>query len=151
MARNFLSRSGWAALTLFAVLSFVFLIARLTGDPVRLMLPDQASDADVQAMRDPLGLNRPAIEQYAAFVWGAVHGDLGNSIRHSRPAIDLILERLPATLELALMSFAAGFSLALLLAPALYTDRRWTALSGPPPSGDTVSAAVFVARKVPAM
>jgi ABC-type dipeptide/oligopeptide/nickel transport system permease component len=110
------SRVFSSLLTLFVVLSFAFVLARLTGDPVRLMLPDQASDADVQALRKAMGLNELIILQYWHFLVDAVQGDLGQSIRQSRPALDLVLERLPATLELAIMSFVIGFSLAVLLA-----------------------------------
>jgi peptide/nickel transport system permease protein len=116
MARYILSRVLWAALTLFVVVSVVFFLARLTGDPVRLMLPDQATEADVEAMRDQLGLNRPIAEQCLSFIGSALQGNLGYSIRHSRPAAELILERLPATLELALLSFSIGIAIALGLA-----------------------------------
>jgi peptide/nickel transport system permease protein len=116
MISYILRRMGWAAVTLLVILTFVFFLARLTGDPVRLMLPDQATQADVDAMRETLGLNRPVLEQYADFMLGAVQGDLGNSIRQQRPALELVLDRLPATLELAISSFAIGLSLAVLLA-----------------------------------
>ena len=116
MQRFILQRLGWAVLTLFVVLTFVFFLARLTGDPVRLMLPQQATQEDVEKVRDALGLNRPLIDQYLSFVGSALRGDLGDSIRQGRPALELIAERLPATLELAIASFALGFSLALALA-----------------------------------
>lgn len=116
MINFFATRLGWALLTLAVILTFVFFLARLTGDPVRLMLPDQATQADVDAMRDYLGLNRPLIEQYADFMLSAVSGDLGTSIRQQRPALELVLERLPATLELAISAFVIGFLLALALA-----------------------------------
>jgi len=116
MLRFFAKRLGWALLTLFLVLSFVFFLARLTGDPVRLMLPQQATQEDVERVRDALGLNRPLEAQYFSFVGGVLQGDLGDSIRQNRPALEMILERLPATLELAVISFAVGFSLALALA-----------------------------------
>ena len=118
MARFVLSKFAWGLVTLLVILTFVFFLARLTGDPVRLLLPDQASQADVDAMRTALGLNRPLVEQYWSFITGAVQGDVGNSIRQQRPALDLVLERLPATLELALLSFGIGFVVALLLAMA---------------------------------
>lgn len=116
MARYILSRIGWGILTLLVILTFVFFLARLTGDPVRLLLPDQATQADVEAMRETLGLNRPLIEQYWYFISGAVTLDVGDSIRHQRPALELVLERLPATLELAITSFLLGFAIALGLA-----------------------------------
>jgi peptide/nickel transport system permease protein len=116
MPRYILTRIAWGLLTLLAILTFVFFLARMTGDPVRLLLPDQASAADVEAMRETLGLNRPVVEQYFDFMAKAVTGDLGNSLRQQRPALDIVLERLPATLELAITSFIIGFAVALLLA-----------------------------------
>ena len=118
MLRFFAKRLGWAVLTLFLVVSFVFFLARLTGDPVRLMLPQQATQEDVERVRDALGLNRPLEAQYLSFVGGVLQGNFGDSIRQNRPALDMILERLPATLELAVISFAVGFTLAMSLAVA---------------------------------
>jgi peptide/nickel transport system permease protein len=97
-------------------LTFVFFLARLTGDPVRLMLPDQATPAQVDLMRKSLGLDRPLLVQYRDFIVRAAQGDVGTSMRQRRPALDLVLERLPATLELAVPSFLIGFSIALALA-----------------------------------
>lgn len=116
MLRFLLPRLMWSLLTLFAVVSFVFFLARLAGDPVRLMMPDQATEAEVDAMRTALGLNRPVAEQYVDFIFNAVQGDVGTSLRHGQPALDLVLERLPATLELAFSSFAIGFVIAVGLA-----------------------------------
>lgn len=116
MARYILSRIGWGILTLLVILTFVFFLARLTGDPVRLLLPDQATQADVEAMRETLGLSRPLVEQYWSFISGAVTLDVGDSIRQQRPALELVLERLPATLELAITAFVLGFAIALGLA-----------------------------------
>lgn len=116
MPRYILTRVAWGLLTLLAILTFVFFLARMTGDPVRLLLPDQATQADVEAMRETLGLNRPVVEQYFDFMAKAVTGDLGHSLRQQRPALDIVLERLPATLELAITSFVIGFAVALLLA-----------------------------------
>ncbi len=87
MARYILSRVGWGLVTLLVILTFVFFLARLTGDPVRLLLPDQATQADVEAMRETLGLNRPLIEQYWSFITGALTLDVGDSIRQQRPAL----------------------------------------------------------------
>lgn len=111
-----LSRLAWAAVTLLAILTFVFFLARLTGDPVRLLLPDQATAEQIAAVREALGLDRPILVQYWDFLVGVFTGDLGNSIRQQRPAMDLVMERLPATLELAVSAFAVGFAVALLLA-----------------------------------
>jgi peptide/nickel transport system permease protein len=111
-----MSKAIGALATMLAVLVFVFLLVRLTGDPVRLLLPDQATQADVDAMRAALGLDRPLLIQFADFIRAALGGDLGQSIRQGRPAIEMVLERLPATLELAVIAFTSGFVLAVVLA-----------------------------------
>jgi peptide/nickel transport system permease protein len=79
----------------------VFMLTHLTGDPARLMLPLDATEAQVQAFRDRLGLNDPLPIQYARFLAGAVQGDFGTSLRSSQPALRLVLDRLPATFQLA--------------------------------------------------
>lgn len=116
MVRFVGSRLLRIVVTVLAVLTFAFVLARMTGDPVRLMLPDQATQADVDAARQSLGLDRPLIVQYLDFMLGALRGDLGDSIRQGQPALALVLERLPNTVELALTSFIIGFALAVALA-----------------------------------
>lgn len=115
MVRFIGSRLLRTVITIFAVLTFAFILARLTGDPVRLMLPDQATDDQVQAMRHTLGLDRPIIVQYLLFLAEAARGDLGDSIRQGQSAFGLVLERLPNTLELAVTSFVLGFVIAVAL------------------------------------
>jgi ABC-type dipeptide/oligopeptide/nickel transport system permease component len=74
----------------------------MTGDPAALLLPVDATPADLARLRTKLGLDDPLPVQYGRFLAGAVHGDFGVSVRQSEPALDLVLERLPATLELSL-------------------------------------------------
>lgn len=109
------SRVLRTVITILAVLTFAFVLARLTGDPVRLMLPDQATQAQVEAARHTLGLDRPILVQYLNFMADAVRGDLGDSIRQGQSALGLVLERLPNTLQLALTSFVLGFVIAVAL------------------------------------
>lgn len=116
MVRFIGSRLARIVVTVLAVLTFAFVLARLTGDPVRLMLPDQATQADVDAARHSLGLDRPLLVQYIDFMSGAFRGDLGDSIRQGQSALALVVERLPNTVELALTSFVIGFALAVALA-----------------------------------
>ena len=92
------------------ILSFVFM--HLSGDPVMLMLPPDATDKQIEEFRERMGFNDPIPLQYLRFLSSAVRGDFGISLRHQQPAMGLVLERLPATLELAL----AGMGLALLVA-----------------------------------
>jgi ABC-type dipeptide/oligopeptide/nickel transport system permease component len=93
-----------------SLLSFVFM--RLSGDPVMLMLPPDATHQQIEEFRERLGFNEPLPLQYLAFLSRAVHGDFGKSLRHQQPAMPLVLERLPATMELAV----AGMGLALVVA-----------------------------------
>jgi len=93
-----------------SMLSFVFM--RMSGDPVMLMLPPDATHQQIEDFRERMGFNDSLPVQYARFLGGAVTGDFGQSLRHQQPSMGLVLERLPATMELA----AAGMALALLVA-----------------------------------
>ncbi|MBB4375159.1 peptide/nickel transport system permease protein [Bradyrhizobium sp. cir1] len=91
----------------------IFVISRLSGDPVALMLPMDAPQSAINALRQELGLDRPIWEQFLLFLWKAVHGDFGQSYRWQMPALALVLERLPATMFLATAAFAFSLALAL--------------------------------------
>ncbi len=82
-----------------SIISFFFI--HLSGDPVMLMLPPDATKAEVETLRQQLGFNDPLYVQYGRFAARALQGDLGVSLYHRVPALTLILERLPASLELA--------------------------------------------------
>jgi peptide/nickel transport system permease protein len=98
---------------LLGVATLVFsLIHLVPGDPVQAMLGDSASPQDVADMRRTLGLDRPLYLQYASFLTGIAHGDLGTSLRTNEPVTRTILERMPATFELG----AAAIALAILIA-----------------------------------
>ena len=79
----------------------VFILLRLTGDPAVLMLPEDALEEEIEALRDSLGLNEPMHVQYWVFLSNALRGDFGRSFRYRAPALAVALERMPATLELA--------------------------------------------------
>jgi ABC-type dipeptide/oligopeptide/nickel transport system permease component len=99
---------------LIGVATLVFsLIHLVPGDPVQSMLGESASPADVEVLRDRLGLNRPLPVQYMAFVRGAVTGDLGTSLRTNQPVVAAIAERIPATVELALAAMVVALVIAL--------------------------------------
>lgn len=89
---------------LFIVTLFVFLLLYVAGDPVALMLPEDASQEQITALRESLGLNEPFYMQYINFVLGMFQGDFGYSYRYNQPALPIVLERLPATFELALFA-----------------------------------------------
>jgi ABC-type dipeptide/oligopeptide/nickel transport system permease component len=87
-------------LVLLAVGSAVFLLVFMSGDPVMLMVPMNASREEIDALREALGLNQPLWVQYGRYMGRAVQGDFGVSIKAGQPALDLVMERIPATLEL---------------------------------------------------
>lgn len=102
MARFLIKRLLLTIPVLIGVATLVFsLIHLVPGDPVQTMLGESASPQDVAQLRTRLGLDRPLHVQYVAFAGGALRGDLGTSLRTSQPVSVAILERMPATLELA--------------------------------------------------
>lgn len=95
------------------IISFiVFTLVYVAGDPVALMLPEDATQEDINALREAMGLNDPFIVQYGNYILGVLQGDFGDSFRYNTAALPLVLERLPATLELA----AASMVIAILIA-----------------------------------
>jgi peptide/nickel transport system permease protein len=113
MTEYILRRLFQSILVLFGVITVVFFILRLTGDPVRLMLPETASEEDVQNMTRNLGLDRPVWEQYLTYVGNVARLNFGESIRQrGQGAMQLVLDRYPATLRLA----AAALALSVVLA-----------------------------------
>jgi len=104
MQRYILHRFLQGVVLLFCVAIIVFALGRLTGNPVDLMLPEDATPEDREHLLRALGLDRPYYEQLYLFLAGAVRGDLGLSIRYRQPAVDLFFERLPNTLKLVPMA-----------------------------------------------
>lgn len=100
---------------LFLISLLVFVLVHITGDPVNLMLPETATDADREALRAAWGLDRPLYEQYATFLGNVVQGNFGTSFHYGEEALPLVLERLPASFELA----AAAMLIAVVLAVPL--------------------------------
>lgn len=99
---------------LLGVATLVFsLIHLVPGDPAQAMLGDGASPQDIAELRTSLGLDRPLLEQYATFLRQAVTGDLGTSFRTGQPVTSMILERLPATAELALAAMIVAILIAI--------------------------------------
>jgi peptide/nickel transport system permease protein len=108
-----LRRSWQSVIVVFWVVTVVFFVLQLTGDPVRIMLGETASEEDIVSIRHQLGLDRPIHEQYVTFLGKAVRGDFGNSIRQQgQPAMGIVLSRYPATLRLAFMALAFSVILA---------------------------------------
>jgi ABC-type dipeptide/oligopeptide/nickel transport system permease component len=99
---------------LLGVATLVFsLIHFIPGDPAQAMLGEGAAPEDVAQLRERLGLDRPLLVQYASFLQGLFRGDLGVSLRNDQPVLQQILERMPATAELAFASMAVAVLIAL--------------------------------------
>lgn len=121
MGRVLLIRLGQSLIVLFAVSVIVFVLMHFTGDPVLQMLPRIHTQEQYDSMRLSLGLDDPLPVQFFRFIGNASHGDLGYSYHHSLPAMGLILNRMPATVELAIaaMIFAASVAFPLGIISAL--------------------------------
>lgn len=111
--RFVIERLMQALMTMLLLSVIVFGLSRLTGDPVNLMAPMEASAEDIERIRASLGLDKPLVVQYWIFVTNALQGDFGRSIKWDRPASEMLLERFPATLILSATSMALGLLLAL--------------------------------------
>ena len=99
---------------LLGVATMVFaLIHLIPGDPAQAMLGEAAAEADVQALRERLGLDRPLLQQYGLFLRGVARGDLGKSLRTDEPVTQAILVRLPATMELAAAAMLVAIGVAI--------------------------------------
>lgn len=99
-------------IALLMMSAIVFAMGRLTGDPVALLLSEYASEQDRIELTRQLGLDKPLIEQYGIFLGHALRGDLGRSVVGERtPALQLIAERLPASLQLATAAFVLSMSI----------------------------------------
>lgn len=113
MASFFVQRLAASLVVIIGVSLIIFVLVRLTGDPAAMLLPIDATAEDYAALRQKLGLDRPLPEQYYLFLTSAVHGDFGTSIRHKLPALPIVLQRLPATLELILAGLLVSFLIAI--------------------------------------
>ena len=109
MKRFVLRRLGYAALTLVLLSLTIFLFVRVTGDPTVLLVEPGASRADIEALRQDLGLDRSLVVQYVGFVKDVIRGDFGRSFYYRTPVLELYLSRLPNSLLLA--AAAMAFSL----------------------------------------
>ena len=104
MFKYFLKRLAQMVVTLFIVSILVFVLANFIGDPVNMLVSPKAPPEVREQVREELGLNRPILEQYVSFVTNAVKGDFGKSYIYKVDVLSLIAQRVPATLELVLVS-----------------------------------------------
>ncbi|NWQ44610.1 ABC transporter permease [Bacillus sp. EB106-08-02-XG196] len=107
---------------LFIITFVVFVLVYLAGDPVALMLPEDSSEADREALREALGLNESFLYQYFHFLGDLFRGNFGTSFRYNQEALPLVLERLPATFELAAASMIVAIIIAIPL--GIYSARK---------------------------
>jgi peptide/nickel transport system permease protein len=131
-------RLAQSLMLMLGALFLVFFMVRLTGDPVALMLPKEAGPEQRAAFRTEMGLDGPLWEQFYNYLASLVRGDLGLSLSTRQPNLELIWQRLPATLELALAALLLVLVMAVPLGliagfrPATLVDRlvQWLAFSG---------------------
>ena len=117
-----LRRLAQTLLVLFVTSVLVFGGLYLVGDPVEILVNPTADQIEKDRARVALGLDKPVLEQYWLFLKGATSGKLGNSFVHGRPALEVIFERMPATLELAVLAMLIAVALGIPL--GLYAGLR---------------------------
>ena len=113
LARFLAYRSVRMLIAMWSVVTVVFIVMRLSGDPVPLLLPPDAPIAEMERLRHEMGLDRPIWVQYGVFMGQAIHGDFGRSIHFRTSALQVVWERVPATLELAFASFLCAIVVAI--------------------------------------
>lgn len=104
MFRFIVKRLFQLVLVLFAVSLIIFLFTSVMGNPVYLMVPENATAAEIQAVTEALGLDKPLYVQYGIFLRNALRGNFGKSYMNHLPALRLIVERFPATLEIVIVA-----------------------------------------------
>lgn len=108
-----IKRLAQVVIVVFLALTVVFFLIRLSGDPVALFLPPDTSREQIEEYREVLGFNRPLHEQYGEFMGNAVKGDFGTSLKTNEDALTMVLERLPATVQLAIASLIIALVVAI--------------------------------------
>ena len=100
MIKYVVKRFAQMIVVLFIVSLLVFLLTNFIGDPVDMLVPENATLEQIESARARLGLDKPLPVQYGIFIRDVLHGNFGKSYIYGKPAMDLIFERMPATLEL---------------------------------------------------
>ncbi len=127
MKSYILRRLGYSLISLLLLSLTIFLFVRVTGDPAVLLVEPGASKADVEAIREQFGLDRPLIVQYGEFMWNILRGNFGNSFYYRMPVLELYLSRLPNSLMLALaaMSFSLLIGIPTGIIAAVRVNQWW--------------------------
>jgi ABC-type dipeptide/oligopeptide/nickel transport system permease component len=123
MGRFIIIRLLQTVVALIGISILIFVLVRASGDPTMLFRSALSTEEDIARIRADLGLDKPVLEQYWIFVTDLAHGDLGESLIKRRPVTEMIVERMPNTLSLALSSFAVSMLLALVLGVLAATRR----------------------------
>ena len=137
MSKYLARRLLQSILVIFGVTLFSFLSLHLAGDPTLLYVNERATDEQIAETRHRLGFDRPLHEQYLAFMGRLVRGDFGKSLVTKTPALDLILTRLPATVELTLFAMLLAITLSIPIGLLAATKR------GTPYDGGIMLFAIF--------
>lgn len=124
MRRFLVHRLFRLLVVIFGVSVITFSLVHLTGDPVLLMLPPDATDQQIKDFQRVMGFDRPVHIQYLAFVGNALQGDFGKSLKHQRPTMDVIWERLPSTVKLSVASLIVSLLVAMPAGIAAAVKRR---------------------------
>lgn len=138
----FIRRLSQSALVLAVMATLVFIGIYVVGNPVAVLISPEADQAEIEAVTRRLGLDRPLYMQYFAFLEGALQGDLGNSFRHNEPALRLIMSRLPATMELAVVAMLIAVCVGIPLGV-------WAGLKPDSLSGKSIMAGSIVGFSLP--
>ena len=113
MQRYIAGRVLQSIASILVVSMVAFTLVRMSGDPIAIMMPAEATKADIDAMRTYLGFDRPWPEQYVLFLGRALQGDFGKSVRFKRPALEIVIERYPATFQLGGLAILIAVAVAL--------------------------------------
>ncbi len=122
MTAFILRRLAQSLLVLFVTSILVFGGLYLVGDPIEILVHPEADQIEKERARIALGLDKPVVEQYYLFLKGALTGNLGNSFVYAKPALEIIFERMPATMELAILAMVISVFLGIPL--GLYAGLR---------------------------
>ncbi len=130
MTTFLLRRAAQALFTIWTVATLVFVLLHVAGDPAQILAPPDMSQVQVAELRRELGLDRPLLVQYGLFLANLAQGDMGISYYSGRPALRLVLERMPATLELVATALAIALAVGVPLGvvAALFAGRRLDAV-----------------------
>ena len=138
LLQNFLMRLATTAVTLFGVAVIVFVVIRVVpGNPIAMMLPPGATEADIARLSALYGLDKSIFQQFVIWAIGVIQGDFGTSITTRQPVLGLVLGRLPATLELSIMALVIAV-----------INGGFAALTGTRMRGTRVEGAIDVANGV---